>query len=134
MESQKQRKRNKFVANKKQRTSCANCQGEGHWYSECTTNTGLALRPELLAKLQAIAAAVTIEATSFAVRRVEVGDAGFEQQGWASLSLCETANTDESADLWSGVNPALLKQSSVFLKPTFYKMKFKKCFIERYQM
>ncbi|OWZ01862.1 hypothetical protein PHMEG_00026680 [Phytophthora megakarya] len=27
---QKQRERNKFVADKKQRTSCANCQGEGH--------------------------------------------------------------------------------------------------------
>ncbi|OWY95253.1 hypothetical protein PHMEG_00034790 [Phytophthora megakarya] len=49
---QKQHKRNKFVADKKQRTSCANCPGEGHWYSECTANTGVALRSELLAKRQ----------------------------------------------------------------------------------
>ncbi|OWY94160.1 hypothetical protein PHMEG_00036188 [Phytophthora megakarya] len=110
---QKQRKRNKFVTDKKQRTSCANCQGEEHWYSECA-NTGLALRPELLAKLQAkkqkrqqsqLKQPVSLVNS---VRRVEVGDAGFEQQGLTSLSLCETAHTDESADLWSDVNPHLI--------------------------
>ncbi|KAE8958055.1 hypothetical protein PR001_g31163, partial [Phytophthora rubi] len=49
--SKQQRKRSKNVADKKQKTNCANCGGNGHWYSECTANTGIPLRPDLFADL-----------------------------------------------------------------------------------
>ncbi|OWY96818.1 hypothetical protein PHMEG_00032816 [Phytophthora megakarya] len=49
--SQQQRKRGKKAAEKKQRSACANCQGDGHWYSECTAKTGIPLKEDLVVKL-----------------------------------------------------------------------------------
>ncbi|KAG3066606.1 hypothetical protein PI124_g22025 [Phytophthora idaei] len=38
-------------AEKKKRYTCANCDQEGHWYAECTANTGMELKPELAQRL-----------------------------------------------------------------------------------
>ncbi|KAE9264592.1 hypothetical protein PR003_g32751, partial [Phytophthora rubi] len=45
--SKQQRKRNKGVQDKKARTNCGNCGGDGHWWLECTETTGKPLKPEL---------------------------------------------------------------------------------------
>ncbi|RAW20638.1 hypothetical protein PC110_g22919, partial [Phytophthora cactorum] len=38
-------------AEKKKRYTCANCDQEGYWYAECTANTGMELKPELVQRL-----------------------------------------------------------------------------------
>ncbi|KAE8998354.1 hypothetical protein PF011_g15091 [Phytophthora fragariae] len=50
--SKQRRKRNKGITGKKMKTNCANCNGEGHWYAECTENTGIPLKAELAKKLK----------------------------------------------------------------------------------
>lgn len=44
--SKKQRKRNKGIKSNKM------SNGEGHWYAECTENTGIPLKAELAKKLK----------------------------------------------------------------------------------
>ncbi|KAG2889571.1 hypothetical protein PC119_g12315 [Phytophthora cactorum] len=53
----KQRKIGKGVIDKKARTNCANCGGDGHWWMECTETTGKPLKPSLEKKKKARAGA-----------------------------------------------------------------------------
>ncbi|OWY95487.1 hypothetical protein PHMEG_00034499, partial [Phytophthora megakarya] len=49
--SQQQRKCGKTAAKKKQRSNCVNCQGDDHWYLECTAKPGIPLREDIVVKL-----------------------------------------------------------------------------------
>ncbi|OWZ06307.1 hypothetical protein PHMEG_00021452, partial [Phytophthora megakarya] len=93
--SQKQRKRSKDVADRKQHSACENGHGEGHWYSECTEKTGIPLRADLAAKLaqrKKMKSQQTKQPVSLvnSVRRVEVVGSG---QHGLSVGLCQPSSS-----------------------------------------
>ncbi|GMF48991.1 unnamed protein product [Phytophthora fragariaefolia] len=70
--SKQQCKRNKGITDKKMKPNCANCNGEGHWYAECTENTGIPLKAELANKLKEKQAKKIPTSLINSVRRVEM--------------------------------------------------------------
>ncbi|KAE9224672.1 hypothetical protein PF005_g5816 [Phytophthora fragariae] len=70
--SKHQRKRNKGITDKTMKTNCANRNGEGHWYAECTENTGIPLKAELAKKLKENQAKKNPTSLINRVRRVEM--------------------------------------------------------------
>jgi len=107
--SKQQRKRDKHVSDKKQKTNCANCGGDGHWYSECTATTGIPLHQDLAAKASARKQRQKKMPTSLvnSVRHVEASDGGNVPQGrLAGLSLCAPPHSVDTADSSSVVTPA----------------------------
>ncbi|KAE9019412.1 hypothetical protein PR003_g14847 [Phytophthora rubi] len=70
--SKQQRKRNKGITDKTMKTNCASCNGEGHWYAECTENTGIPLKAELAKKLKEKQAKKNPMSPINSVRRVEM--------------------------------------------------------------
>ncbi|OWY98856.1 hypothetical protein PHMEG_00030265, partial [Phytophthora megakarya] len=79
-------------------TARANCQGEGHWYSECTEKTGIPLRADLAAKLaqrKKMKSQKTKQPVSLVnlVRRVEVVGSG---RHGLSAGLCQPSSSADT--------------------------------------
>ncbi|KAE8975266.1 hypothetical protein PR002_g25641 [Phytophthora rubi] len=100
-----QRKRSKNVADKKQKTNCANCGGNGHWYSECTASTGIPLRPDLAEKDKARKQRQK-KAPSSLVTYVSQTDSGAATRSqFAGLSLCGGQGNSDTDGQTSGTTP-----------------------------
>ncbi|KAE9279463.1 hypothetical protein PR003_g28228 [Phytophthora rubi] len=103
--SKQQRKRCKNVADKKQKTNCANCGGNGHSYSECTPSTGIPLRPNLAEKDKARKQRQK-KAPSSLVTFVSQPDSGATTRcQFAGLSRCGGQGTSDTDGLTSGTAP-----------------------------
>ncbi|KAE8900495.1 hypothetical protein PF003_g15351 [Phytophthora fragariae] len=103
--SKQQRKRCKNVADKKQKTNCANCGGNGHSYSECTPSTGIPLRPNLAEKDKARKQRQK-KAPSSLVTSVSQPDSGATTRcQFAGLSRCGGQGTSDMDGLTSGTAP-----------------------------
>ncbi|KAE9036978.1 hypothetical protein PR002_g6809 [Phytophthora rubi] len=105
----KGRKRNKGEQDKKARTNCGNCGGDGHWWLECTETTGKPLKPELERRKKERAQGRQPPASLVnSVRVVQVAQYDDQSRGlFAGLSLTSTPSIAESMDLTCNEQPAV---------------------------
>ncbi|KAE8966658.1 hypothetical protein PF011_g27855 [Phytophthora fragariae] len=103
--SKQQRKRSKNVADKKQKTNCANCGGNGHWYSECTASTGIPLRPDLAEKDKARKQRQKKAPSSLVTYVIQTDSGAATRSQFAGLSLCGGQGTSDTDGQTSGTTP-----------------------------
>ncbi|KAE8914380.1 hypothetical protein PF005_g27976 [Phytophthora fragariae] len=103
--SKQQRKRSKNVADKKQKTNCSNCGGNGHWYSECTASTGIPLRPDLAEKDMARKQRQMKAPSSFVTYVSQTDSGAAARSQFAGLSLCGGHGTSDTDGQTSGTTP-----------------------------
>ncbi|KAE8957838.1 hypothetical protein PR001_g31234, partial [Phytophthora rubi] len=101
--------RNKGVQDKKARTNCGNCGGDGHWWLECTETTGKPLKPELERRKKERAQGRQPPASLVnSVRVVQVAQDDEQSRGlFAGLSLTSTPSIAETMDLTCNEQPAV---------------------------